>query len=213
MERSAKIKKRGAKTSSDEAARAELPVLAFADARAWGAWLASNHASSRGVWLKIGKKASAHVSVTYAEALERALVWGWIDGQKGAVDEAWWRQRFTPRGPRSPWSKINRAKAEALIAAGEMKPPGLAEVERARRDGRWEAAYESQSRAVVPPDLATALKANPRAARFFATLEAHNRYAVLYRIGSAKKADTRAARIEKFVGMLERGEKLHPERR
>jgi uncharacterized protein YdeI (YjbR/CyaY-like superfamily) len=210
MERSAKTQKRAAKTNDAKTTRAELPVLTFAGARAWGVWLASNHASSRGVWLKIGKKASAHVSVTYAEAVERALVWGWIDGQKGAVDEAWWRQRFTPRGPRSPWSKINRAKAEALIAAGEMKPPGLAEVERARRDGRWEAAYESQSRAVVPPDLEAALKANPVAAKFFATLEAHNRYAVLYRIGSAKKLDTRAARIAKFVGMLERGEKLHP---
>src|ERR1019366_4738743 len=131
MERSAKAKKRAAETIDHKKTRAELPVLTFASARAWCAWLASNHTLSSGIWLKIAKKASAHASVTYAEALESALVWGWIDGQKGAVDEAWWRQRFTPRGARSPWSKINRAKAEALIAAGEMKPPGLGEGERA----------------------------------------------------------------------------------
>jgi uncharacterized protein YdeI (YjbR/CyaY-like superfamily) len=194
----------------DAKARVELPVAAFVDASAWGAWLASNHASSRGVWLKIGKKSASHASITYAEAVERALVWGWIDGQKRALDATWWLQRFTPRGPRSPWSKINRGKAEALIAAGKMKPPGMAEVERARSDGRWERAYESQSRAVVPPDLAKALAASPRAARFFETLESYNRYAILYRIQGAKKAETRAARVAKFVGMLERHEKVHP---
>ena len=142
-----------------------LPVLSFADARAWSRWLASHHASSRGVWLKIAKKGSKSESVTYAEALEVALIWGWIDGQKGKLDDAWWLQRFTPRGPKSIWSKTNREKAVALIEAGKMKPPGLAEVERAKRDGRWEAAYDSQSRATVPPDLAKALAANPRAAR------------------------------------------------
>jgi uncharacterized protein YdeI (YjbR/CyaY-like superfamily) len=188
----------------------DLPVLSFADTRAWSRWLASHHASSRGAWLKIAKKGSKSESVTYAEALEVALIWGWIDGQKGKLDDAWWLQRFTPRGPKSIWSRINREKAAALIDAGKMKPPGLAEVERAKRDGRWETAYASQSRARVPPDLAKALAANPRAARFFETLESYNRYAVLFRVHTAKKPETRAARIEKFVAMLARHEKLHP---
>src|SRR5580704_7628732 len=188
----------------------ELPVLSFADTHAWSRWLASHHASSRGVWIKIGKKGSKSKSVTYAGALEVGLAWGWIDGQKGKLDDAWWLQRFTPRGPKSIWSKANREKAAALIEAGQMKPPGLAEVERAKRDGRWETAYDSQSRATVPPDLEKALAANPRAARFFETLESHNRYAVLFRVHTAKKPETRAARIEKFVAMLERHEKLHP---
>jgi uncharacterized protein YdeI (YjbR/CyaY-like superfamily) len=190
----------------------ELPVMAFADAGAWGGWLAKSHASSRGVWLKIARKNSGQRTVTYAEAVERALVWGWIDGQKRALDETAWLQKFTPRDRRSPWSKINREKALALIAADEMKPAGLAEVERAKTDGRWEVAYESQSKAVVPPDLAAALAANPRAARFFETLESYNRYAVLYRIQAAKKAATRAARVAKFVEMLARHEKIHPTR-
>ncbi len=185
----------------------------FADARAWSRWLASNHASSRGVWLQMAKKGSKSVSVTYAEALEVALIWGWIDGQKGKLDDVWWLQRFTPRGPKSIWSKVNREKAAALILAGKMKPPGQAEVERAKRDGRWEAAYASQSQATVPPDLAKALVANPRAAQFFETLESHNRYAILFRVHTAKKPETRAARIVKFVAMLERHERLHPAKR
>ena len=188
---------------------AELPIVSFANARAWSNWLATNHASSRGVWLKIAKKGATSASITYVEAVEVALAWGWIDGQKGKLDEAWWIQRFTRRGPKSIWSKVNREKAVALIETGNMKPPGLAEVERAKRDGRWEAAYESQSRATVPPDLAKALAANPRAARFFETLESHNRYAVLFRIHTAKKAETRAMRIEKFVAMLAKHEKVH----
>ena len=188
---------------------AELPIVSFANARAWSNWLATNHASSRGVWLKIAKKGATSASITYVEALEVALAWGWIDGQKGKPDDAWWIQRFTRRGPKSIWSKVNREKAVALIETGNMKPPGLAEVERAKRDGRWEAAYESQSRATVPPDLAKALAANPRAARFFETLESHNRYAVLFRIHTAKKAETRAMRIEKFVAMLAKHEKVH----
>jgi uncharacterized protein YdeI (YjbR/CyaY-like superfamily) len=188
----------------------EPPIVSFADVLAWSKWLAWNQASSRGVWLKIAKKGSISPSVTYAEALEVALVWGWIDGQKRKLDEEWWLQRFTPRGPKSIWSKINREKAVALIKEGKMKPPGLAEVERAKRDGRWEAAYDSQSRSTVPPDLAKALAANPRAARFFEKLESHNRYAVLFRVHTAKKPETRATRIEKFVAMLARHEKLHP---
>jgi uncharacterized protein YdeI (YjbR/CyaY-like superfamily) len=185
-------------------------VVSFVDAPGWSRWLASHHASSRGVWLKIAKKGSKSASVAYAEALEAALAWGWIDGQKGKLDDAWWLQRFTPRGPKSIWSRINRGKALALIEAGTMKPAGLAEVERAKKDGRWEAAYDSQSRATVPPDLAEALAANPRAARFFETLESYNRYAILFRIHTAKRPETRAARIEKFVAMLAKHVKVHP---
>jgi uncharacterized protein YdeI (YjbR/CyaY-like superfamily) len=188
----------------------DVPILPFEDGQAWAAWLASHHATAPGVWLKIGKKGSGRPSVTYPEAVEVALSWGWIDGQKKPVDAAWWLQKFTRRGPRSIWSRVNREKAVALIEAGAMKAPGLEEVERAKRDGRWEAAYESQSRATVPPDLAAALAANARAARFFETLEAHNRYAVLFRVHAAKKPETRAMRIEKFVAMLARHEKLHP---
>ena len=170
---------------------------------------ASYHLSSRGIWLKIAKKTSGSASVTYAQALEVALIWGWIDGQKGKLDEAWWLQKFTPRGSRSMWSKINRDKATALIAAGKMMPSGLAEVDRAKKDGRWERAYESQKSALVPKDLARALADNPRAQKFFATLEAHNRYAILWRVHNAKKPETRARRIAKFVAMLAKGEKLH----
>ena len=187
----------------------ELPVLAFATKGAWEAWLVTHHASSGGVWLKIAKSGSNSASITYAEALDVALAWGWIDGQKGKFDNAWWLQRFTRRGPRSVWSNINRKKAESMIAAGKMKQPGLAEIERAKSDGRWEAAYESQSKASVPPDLAAALKLNSRAARFFETLDSRNRYSVLFRIHTAKKPETRALRIEKFVTMLSRHQKLH----
>jgi uncharacterized protein YdeI (YjbR/CyaY-like superfamily) len=188
---------------------APTEMVSFADAEEWSAWLASHHQSSRGVWLKIAKKASKTTSITYAEALEVALAWGWIDGQKGKLDDAWWLQRFTPRGARSMWSKINREKVIALIAAGKMMPSGLAEVERAKKDGRWDRAYESQSRASVPEDLERALEKNPRAKDFFATLDARNRYAVLFRVQHAKKAETRARRIAQFVEMLAKGEKLH----
>jgi uncharacterized protein YdeI (YjbR/CyaY-like superfamily) len=187
-----------------------LPTVAFANADAWSKWLAKNHASSSGLWMRIGKKSCKSPSVTYAEAIEVALIWGWIDGQKGKLDDAWWLQRFSPRGPKSMWSKINREKAVALIDAGRMSPSGLAEVERAKKDGRWQAAYEGQKTATVPPDLAKALAANARAASFFETLEAHNRYAVLFRVHTAKKPETRARRIAKFVEMLAKHEKLHP---
>jgi len=191
-------------------AKADQEVISFADAPAWSRWLASHHGSSSGVWLKLAKKGSKLASVTYAEALEVALTWGWIDGQKGKLDETAWLQRFTPRGPKSIWSKINREKAVALIEAGRMKAAGLAEVERAKKDGRWEAAYDSQSRAAVPPDLAEALAANPRAAAFFETLESYNRYAILFRVHTARKPETRAARIETFIAMLARRERVHP---
>jgi uncharacterized protein YdeI (YjbR/CyaY-like superfamily) len=188
----------------------EVPVVSFAETEAWSAWLASRHQSSRGVWIKIAKKVSGHASITYAEALEVALAWGWIDGQKGKLDEAWWLQKFTPRSSRSMWSKINCEKATALIAAGKMMPSGLAEVERAKKDGRWDRAYDSPSRASVPEDLEKALAKNPRAKKFFATLDSRNRYAILFRVQHAKKAETRARRIAQFVEMLAKGEKLHP---
>ncbi len=188
----------------------EMPVVSFTETEEWSAWLASRHQSSIGVWVKIARKVSGQASITYAEALDVALAWGWIDGQKEKFDEAWWLQKFTPRGSRSMWSKINREKAIALIAAGKMMPSGLAEVERAKKDGRWDRAYESQSRASVPEDLERALAKNPRAKKFFATLDARNRYAVLFRVQHAKKAETRARRIAQFVEMLAKGEKLHP---
>lgn len=203
-------KKAPAKKNALKAPVGEVPVIAFARPGDWADWLAGNHASSSGVWLKLAKKASGVASVTYAEALEVALAWGWIDGQKQSHDDAAWLQKFTPRGARSIWSKVNREKALALIASGDMKPPGLAEVERAKQDGRWDAAYDSQSKATVPEDLAAALAANPRAAEFFSTLNAANRYAVLFRVHTAKKPETRARRIAQFVEMLARGEKLHP---
>jgi uncharacterized protein YdeI (YjbR/CyaY-like superfamily) len=187
----------------------ELPIVPFESQRAWETWLAANHASSRGVWLKLAKKSAGVPSVTYPEALDVALAWGWIDGQKGSFDDAWWLQKFTPRGAKSVWSKINREKVQALVDAGRMKPPGLAAVALAKQDGRWDAAYDSPSKATVPEDLAAALAANPRAAAFFATLNAANRYAILWRVHTAKKAETRARRISQFVEMLARHESLH----
>lgn len=193
-----------------KAAANPIPTVSFANAKEWAAWLSSHHASSAGVWMKIARKASNTKSIDYAEALEVALAWGWIDGQKGKLDEVWWLQKFTPRGPRSIWSKINREKAIALIAAGKMMASGLAAVERAKKDGRWDRAYDSQSRTSVPEDLEKALAKNPRAKKFFATLDSANRYAVLFRVQQAKKPETRARRIEQFVAMLANGEKLHP---
>jgi uncharacterized protein YdeI (YjbR/CyaY-like superfamily) len=187
-----------------------LPILSFASPRDWETWLDEHHRTSKGLWLKIAKKDSGVDSVNYAEALDAALCHGWIDGQKGAFDDTFWLQKFTPRGPRSQWSKINVDKALALIDAKRMKPAGLAAIEQARSDGRWEQAYDSQSRATVPEDLQRELDKNPEAAKFFATLNSVNRYAVLYRIHEARKPETRARRIEKFIGMLERHEKVHP---
>ncbi|MEA2599320.1 MAG: hypothetical protein QOF89_312 [Acidobacteriota bacterium] len=187
-----------------------LPILPFASQRQWEKWLDEHHKTSKGLWLKIAKKDTGIDSVTYAEALDVALCYGWIDGQKGALDGTHWLQKFTPRTARSKWSKVNRDKAQALIKENRMKPAGLAAVEQARSDGRWEAAYDAQSKASVPEDLQRELDRNPQAAAFFATLDSANRYAVLYRIQEAKKPETRARRIEKFVGMLNRGEKLHP---
>lgn len=188
----------------------DLPKIAFANQKAWEKWLEANHLSSTGIWLQLAKKATTTPSVTYPEAIEIALCYGWIDGQKQSHNAETWLQKFTPRGRKSIWSKINRDKALALIENGKMKPAGLAEVERAKQDGRWEQAYDSPSKAAVPTDLQRALNKNPRAKAFFATLEGRNRYAILWRVQTAKKAETRAKRIALFVEMLERGEKLHP---
>jgi uncharacterized protein YdeI (YjbR/CyaY-like superfamily) len=185
-------------------------VVLLQDAQAWSDWLEENHATSSGVWLRIAKKGSALESVSYAEALEAALMYGWIDGQKGSFDDASWVQKFTPRGERSIWSKVNREKAEALIASGRMKPAGLAAVEQARQNGRWDAAYDRQGAATVPEDLQAALDENPRAKAFFATLNSVNRYAILFRIQTVKKAETRAKKIQQFVKMLEEQKKIHP---
>lgn len=188
---------------------ADLPTLGFKTQRAWAAWLKKNHAQSAGLWLKIGKK-GAGPSVTYAEALEEALCYGWIDGQKKPLDDAAWLQKFTPRGARSPWSRINRDKAEALIAAGRMQPAGLAAVEAARQNGRWAAAYDSQRTAVAPADFLAELERRPRAKAFYLTLNSANRYAIAYRLQDAKKPETRARRLQQFIDMLDRGEKLYP---
>jgi uncharacterized protein YdeI (YjbR/CyaY-like superfamily) len=186
------------------------PVLPFATQRKFGAWLAKHHASASGIWIKIAKAASGITSIKYAEAVEEALCWGWIDSQSKGIDEKWYVQRFTPRGKRSPWSKINCAKADALIAAGKMSAAGLAEVERAKKDGRWDRAYDSPARATVPPDLAAALARNRRASDFFDRLDSINRYAILHRVQTATKPETRTRRIANFVKMLARKEKLHP---
>ena len=186
-------------------------MLSFADAAEWAAWLAEHHARSRGVLVRIAKGTKG--ALTYAQALDVALAWGWIDSQKRALDHSAWLQRFGPRTARSPWSKINRDKAEALIASGKMHRPGLAEVERARADGRWARAYDGSRSASVPDDLAAALSRNARARAFFEKLDAANRYAILYRVQTAKKPETRAERVARFVAMCARGETLHPEKR
>jgi uncharacterized protein YdeI (YjbR/CyaY-like superfamily) len=188
----------------------ELPVRSFATQEKWERWLEAEHATARGVWVRMAKKASGIESVSHAEALESALRYGWIDGQRKALDERFFLQKFTARGPRSRWSRLNREKAERLIAAGRMRPAGLAEVERARSDGRWDAAYEPQSAATVPADLQRELEASPRAREFFATLDSRNRYAILYRLQDAKKPETRARRLADFLAMLEEGRKLYP---
>jgi uncharacterized protein YdeI (YjbR/CyaY-like superfamily) len=187
----------------------DLPILLFASSLDLEAWLEEHHASSAGLWLKIAKKGSGVESLSYAEALELALCFGWIDSQKRGFDEKYFLQRFTPRRPRGRWSRINREKAEELIASSRMRSTGLAEVEAARADGRWEAAYAGQRTATVPEDLQRELDRNPPAREFFEGLDSANRYAILYRLNDAKKAETRERRLKKFVGMLERGEKIH----
>ncbi len=188
----------------------ELPQLAFPSGAAWEAWLAGEHSRSAGVWLKIAKKGSPEPSVSYSEALDIALCFGWIDGQKRPLDEFFWLQRFTPRKRGSRWSRINTEKAAGLIAAGRMRPAGLREVEQARADGRWEAAYAGQRAVTVPDDLRQALAESPEAAVFFETISSINRYAILYRIGTVKRPETRARKIAQYVQMLAEHKTLHP---
>jgi uncharacterized protein YdeI (YjbR/CyaY-like superfamily) len=187
----------------------ELPILPFASKKKWSDWLAKQHDKPTGVWLKLAKKDSGIPSVTYEEALDVALCYGWIDGQKKGFDDKYWLQKFTPRGSRSIWSKINTEKAERLIASGEMKPAGLKAIELAKHDGRWDATYEGQKTISVPEDFQAALNKNKKAKDFFATLKSVNRYAILFRIHNAKKPETRVKRIQQFVEMLEKGEKIY----
>lgn len=189
--------------------KAELPIELFQDQKHWATWLDQHHADSPGVWLRLAKKGSGIRSLSYFEALEEALCYGWIDGQKKSYDESSWLQKFTPRGDRSLWSKVNREKAEELIRSGRMQPAGQKAVERAKENGRWEAAYDSPGKATVPEDFQEELDRRPKAKEFFATLNGANRYAILWRLQTAKKAETRAKRMKQFLEMLERGEKIH----
>lgn len=188
----------------------DLEIVSFESAEAFEAWLSEQHAVSSGVWLKLRKKAGGVEALDYTQALDSALCFGWIDGQKAKFDDEWWLQRFTPRKRTSRWSKINCGRVVALIEQGRLRPAGLAEVEQAKTDGRWDAAYDSARTASVPDDLAVALAASPAAATFFETIDRQNRYAILYRIQDAKKAETRARRIEKYVAVLAEGKKIYP---
>jgi uncharacterized protein YdeI (YjbR/CyaY-like superfamily) len=188
----------------------DLPVVPFENQKKWADWLAKQHDKSTGVWLKLAKKDSGIPSITYEQALDVALCYGWIDGQKKGFDDQYWLQKFTPRGSRSIWSKINTEKAERLIASGEMKTAGLKAIELAKQDGRWEVAYASQKNISVPQDFQAALDKSKKAKAFFATLKSAERYSFLFRIHHAKKPETRAKRIQQFVKMLERNEKIHP---
>jgi uncharacterized protein YdeI (YjbR/CyaY-like superfamily) len=187
-----------------------LPVIGFSSIEEWNAWLDAQPRTSSGVWLKLGKAASRRASLSRQEAIDGALCHGWIDGQLKPYDDAHWLVRFTPRRRASKWSQVNRDRALELMGLGRMTAAGLDEVERARRDGRWDAAYAPQSKATVPPDLQAALDANPAAQRHFDHLDSRNRYAVLYRVHEAKKSETRAQRIARFVDMLSRGESIYP---
>src|SRR5882672_4822318 len=190
--------------------KAGLPIIAFASAAAWEKWLSAQPRTCKGLWLKLAKKDSGVASVSRQEAIDGALCYGWIDGQLDKFDERFWLVRFTPRSAKSKWSKINQVRAQELIDQKRMNAAGLEEVNRAKTDGRWEAAYAPQSKAVVPDDLQAALNGNPRAKRFFSTLDSRNRYAILYRVHDAKKPETRAARIRKYVQMLAHGETIYP---
>ncbi len=188
----------------------DLPIVAFPSQDDWRAWLDEHHADSPGLWLKIAKKATGIDTVTHAEALDVALCYGWIDGQRNRFDDTWFLQRYTPRRPKSKWSQINRDKVADLTERGLMRPAGRREVDRAKADGRWDAAYPSQRNLTVPDDLQAALDADEAAKEFFANLDRVNRYAILYRLYDAKKPETRVKRIETFVAMLAEGRKLHP---
>jgi uncharacterized protein YdeI (YjbR/CyaY-like superfamily) len=191
----------------------ELPLLTFRDADAFETWLADQPETAAGAWLKFGKPGAPEATLSKSDAIDSALTYGWIDGQLGRVDERYYKVRFTPRKPRSAWSQVNRERAERLIADGRMKPGGLAEVMRAKADGRWDAAYAPQGRATPDPDLLAALDAQPDARRFFDSLDAANRYSVLYRVQQAKGPDRRAAKIAEMVARLAAGEAFHPPRK
>lgn len=197
------------KAKAKARAKADLPVQAFASAAAFERWLRAHHENSPGIWLRLMKKTSPEPGVSYAEALDVALMYGWIDGQTKAHDAHSWLRKFVPRAARSIWSKINREKALALIAQKRMQPAGLAQVERAQADGRWQAAYDSPSKAQPSPEFAAALAASPRAAAFFAQLNGANRYAVLFREKAPKKPETRARKIRELIAMLEQGKQIH----
>ena len=196
--------------SAEEPARANDAAVAFGSAAEWHTWLKAEHAQASGVWLKIAKKGAPEPTVSYADALEVALCFGWIDAQKRGLNDSHWLQRFTPRRPGSRWSKVNTEKAEALIAVGRMQPAGQREVEGAKADGRWAAAYAGQRTITVPDDLQFALDANQAAADFFGTLSSINRYAILYRLTTVKRAETRARKIAQYVQMLAEHKTLHP---
>jgi len=191
-------------------APSEQPLLLFESASDWEAWLKENHENSAGVQLQIGKKGSGCTSVSYAEALDVALCYGWIDGQKLPMDDKFFIQKFTPRRAKSVWSKVNTEKVEHLIKQGRMQPAGMKQIEAAKADGRWDAAYASQKNMEIPEDFQTELDKNPEAKAFFDTLNKTNRFAIYFRITTAKKPETRRARIEKFIEMLTKHEKLYP---
>jgi uncharacterized protein YdeI (YjbR/CyaY-like superfamily) len=201
------------KTKKTKISKASDPIRLFTTEGAWAVWLEKNHGKPAGLWLRLAKKESGLRSVTYGEALDVALCYGWIDGQKRGESEGAWLQRFLPRSAGSIWSKINREKAVALIASGRMKGAGFAAVEAAKKAGRWDAAYDSPKAAKVPEDFQEALDANPGAREFFQALDGANRYAVLFRIQTVKRAETRARKIREFVEMLARGERIHEPRK
>lgn len=207
--KTSKIKASKAETSQAKSSH-DLPVKAFASLQVWEAWLKAQPETARGVWLKLAKKSAATASVSRQEAIDGALCHGWIDGQLDKFDENWWLIRFTPRKPTGKWSEKNRDRALALMKEGRMTAAGLRHIEQAKVDGRWDAAYASQSTVTIPEDLAAALAQDRKAKSFFATLDAVNRYSILHRVHTAKKAETRARRIETFVAMLSRGETIHP---
>ena len=191
----------------------ELPELLVADAAGWRTWLSGHHSKSQGVWLVLAKKGTTYpTTLSYDEALDEAICFGWIDGQLRRRNNTTFRRRFTPRQTGSPWSQRNVAIAERLSASGRMHRSGEDDIRQAKADGRWKAAYAGRASAEIPADLANALKANPRAQAMFQTLTGANRYSILYRIGSTKKIEIRARRIEQFVEMLARGETIHPQR-
>jgi uncharacterized protein YdeI (YjbR/CyaY-like superfamily) len=198
------VKKR--KTTADWQS---APIKAFKTKQAFADWLEKNHSRSAGIWMRIAKKDSGKKTINYAEGLEVALCYGWIDAHKRPETETTWLQRFVPRRPKSGWSKINRDKANALIESGLMRAPGLAEIERARADGRWDAAYDSPAKAQVPDDFLRELDRHPKAKAFFETVSRNNRYAIIWRLQTARTAETRRQRTRTFIDMLEKGQTLH----